>query len=249
LRVPSFVTMGPQNRFLFMLCSFEVADGDTAMIIGMRHGYTLGIIQQVPENRPNELWVRNPIFKPPMGNISWHLRKSAITVMPNPGNGPVQPPALNFAFRNSQSPALLYRTATAPHTPFYFDLTAYTPPNGGMPYGVGITPEFSTFYDLKTDWQDAADWHALEIPVVGPCRIQFFASVQQTPKQKPAVTQPVPFFSLGESAEEQFLANFPLAQIHRVAGALAVEFEHGIQYRSMIDHPSQWVPKKGDACK
>jgi len=240
LRVPLFVTAGPANRYLFMLCSVDIADGDSARIVGLRHGYSLGIRQAGP--RPNELWVENPIFKPPRGGVSWHLRVRPLHQQNNPGNGPVQPPLQNFAFRDSQSPALLYNTAAA--AVFYPLLTAYTPPNAGQPYGVGATPELSNFFDLKTRWQDAADWHALDIPVVGPARIQFFATVQQIPQAKNPIIQPAVFRPLGESAEEQYLANFPEAQIWRVAGALAVELEDGKQFRSMIDHPSQWCGKE-----
>jgi hypothetical protein len=242
LRVPAFVTSGPHNRYLFLLCSLDVADGDRMRLVGLRHGYSLGIRQQGP--RTNELWVRNPVFKPPRANISWHLRVRPLRQLNNPGNGPIQPPLQNFAFRDAQSPALLYRTAAVFAGGFYTTLTAYTSPNRGMPYGRGVTPEFGTFYDLKTDWQDASDWRAIDIPIVGPARVQFFASVQQTPLQKVPVTQGAPFFPLGESAEEQYLANFPTAQIWRVAGALAAEYEDGAELRSMIDHPSQWTDRK-----
>lgn len=246
LRVPALVTVGPQNRYLFLLCSIDVADGDRARIVGLRHGYSLGIRQAGP--RTNEFWVQNPIFKPPRGGVSWHLRVRPLHQLNNPGNGPVQPPLQNFAFRDAQSPALLYNTAAA--ALFYPLLTAYTPPNAGQPYGRGATPELATFFDLKSDWQDAADWHALDVPIVGPARIQFFASVQQIPLAKHPVIQPVApavFFPLGESAEEQYLANFAESQIWRVAGALALEFDDGAQLRSMIDHPSQWTgePKGG----
>lgn len=243
LRVPAFVTNGPSNRYLFLLCSLDIADGDKARLVGLRHGYSLGIRQQGP--RANELWVRNPIFKPPHGNVSWHLRVRPLYQLNNPGNGPIQPPLQNFAFRDAQSPALLYLNAGVPQAAaFYTLLTAYTPPNAGMPYGRGATPEFGTFYDLKTDWQDASDWHAIDIPIVGPARVQFFASVQQTPPVKQPVTQPANFLPLGESAEEQYLANFPTAQIWRVAGALAAEYEDGEQFQSIIDHPSQWTVQK-----
>lgn len=238
LRVPSHVTVTPQNRYLFLLCSLDVGDGDRMRLVGLRHGYSLGVRQV---QRVNEFWVRNPIFKPFRGNVSWHLRVRPLHQLNNPGNGSIQPPLQNFAFRDAQSPALLYRTAAA--ALFYPLLTDYSPPNRGMPYGRGATPEFGTFYDLKTDWQDAADWHAIDIPILGPARVQFFASVQQTPEQKVPVTQPATFFPLGESAEEQYIANFPTAQIWRVAGALAAEYEDAAELRSMVDHPSQWTDR------
>ncbi len=239
LRVPSHVTVLPQNRYLFLLCSLDVGDADRMRLVGLRHGYSLGVRQA---QRVNEFWVQNPVFKPPRGNISWHLRVRPLRQLNNPGNGPIQPPLQNFAFRDAQSPALLYLTAAAGF--FYPLLTDYAPPNRGMPYGRGATPEFGTFYDLKTDWQDASDWHAIDIPIVGPARVQFFASVQQTPASKTPVTQPLDFLPLGESPEEQYLGNFPEAQIWRVGGALAAEYEDGQQFRSMIDHPSQWTDRK-----
>lgn len=229
LRVPAFVSA---QRYLFMLCGFDVASGDRARIVGLRQGWTLGFRQTNPV-RIVERPVTDPFFKPPLGNISWHLRRRTPGEMvQSPGNGPIQPPLQNFAFRDSQSPALLYVDATVFAAGFYVALTAYTPPNGGMPYGVGVTPEFQTFYDLKTKWRDASDWHALDIPVEGPARVQLYASVKQIPRQKPGIVLPDTYHPGSLPDEEQFLVDFPLAQIWRVAGALAVEFEDAEQFRS-----------------
>jgi hypothetical protein len=244
LRVPPFVN-NVGARYLFVLCSFEVAKRDRARIVGLRMGWSLGVKQTFGGGvvRIFEKWVEDPTFKPPMGNVSWHLRKTPLFAMPNPGLGPVQPPLQNFAFRNSQTPALLYQTATIVNPGFYVGLGAYTPPNAGMPYGVGVTPELQTFYDLKTSWNDAGDWRALDIPVEGPARVTFYASVQQTPQQKQGITLPTTPEAPVLPPDELFLANFPVAQIWRVAGALAVESEDAAEFRSMIDHPSQWKGK------
>jgi hypothetical protein len=237
LRVPSLVTVGPTNRFLFLLCTANFPEACNVWLRGFRMGWSLGVRQnggttQDPTTRVIEQWVRSPNFKLPDGNISWHMRLMG-------KDEPYGRPALqeqlqdplaggnqqNLAFRDSAGPGLLFNTVATP-TPFYVQMTAYTPPLGGKPPGEGVTGELDTFYDLKTRWEEAHNWHALDIRLQGPCRIAFYASVQQSdPQTRTPITVPSPFFEGGLSPEEQFLLNFPTAIIWRVAGALVFEID------------------------
>lgn len=235
LRVPAFVTHGPENRYLFQLCTFSIGEAVNARIRGMRMGWSLGY--QQPGNpiagtspRVVEQWVDTPGFKLPDGNISWHMRLLS-QGMPNVSEQATQDPLAggqqaSFAFRDAGSPALLFQTAATPN-PFYTDLTAYTPPNAGRPWGEDVTNGLGSFYDPKTKWSDGHSWYALDVPVQGPARVAFYCSVQQSdPTERPVLTLPNPFVATdGLSPEEQFLINFPSAIIWRVAGAMIVEID------------------------
>jgi len=239
LRVPALVTHGPTNRFLFLLCTANFPEACNVWLRGFRMGWSLGTRLDVtgPPAGPRvvEQWVTTPNFKLPDGNISWHMRLMGKN---EPyGRPPLQEQRMdpltggnqqNLAFRDSAGPGLLFNTVATP-TPFYVQLTAYTPPLGGKPPGEGVTGELDTFYDLKTRWDDAHDWNALDIRLQGPCRIAFYASVQQTnpdsQEGRVRIPAPNPFFEGGLSPEEQFLLNFPTAIIWRVAGALVFEID------------------------
>lgn len=243
LRVPTLATppVSPHLRYLFQLCSFTVSDNDTARLVGLRHGWSMGFRQVT---YTEEHWVENPLYKGNDFNVSWHLMKltyneprraNPSAVIPAVAVAPLQ----NFAFTTSDTPALLFQAATAAAgNPFYTALTAYTPPNLGRPWGRPLAGELGNFNDLKTRWQDAADWHALDIPLSGPCRIVLYASVAQSnPATRQSLVVPaanVTDFPLSLSAEEQFLQKFTASNpiVWRVAGALAVELEDIDQFRS-----------------
>lgn len=241
LRVPTLATPhGAQNRYLFILSQFSVAEGVNAWVRGMRMGWSLGVrldVANVPAAQQGprvvEQWVYTPNFKLADANVSWHMRLMGYSEpygrlalqeqLTDPLAGGNQQ---NLAFRDSATPALLFNTVATP-TPFYTDLTAYTPPLGGKPPGEPLTGELDTFYDLKTRWSESHNWHALDIRIQGPCRVAFYASVAQSnpTTRTPINPVPNPFFQGGLSAEEQFLLNFPTAIIWRVAGAMVVEID------------------------
>lgn len=239
LRVPALVTQGADHRYLFVLSQFSLPEGINGWVRGMRMGWSLGVrldvTQPVAGPRVVEQWVTTPNFKLPDGNISWHMRLMGYSEpygrlalqeqRADPLTGGNQQ---NLAFRDSATPALLFQTVATP-TPFYTDLTAYTPPLGGKPPGEPLTGELDTFYDLKTRWSQADNWHSLDIRIQGPCRVAFYASVQQSnpnsQEGRVRLPAPNPFFSEGLSPEEQFLLNFPTAIIWRVAGAMVLEID------------------------
>lgn len=230
LRVPALVNVTPQTRYLYTLASFSIGEGRAARIVGLRNGWTIGAVPNA--NRVVEMQVTTPGFKFPDGNISWHLR------VLTPGEegwlgdtlGPVTPPLPNFRFRTSDTPALLYESATFAGVPGFFTdaMTAYTPPHGGQPYGSTAMADYGTFYGLRCQWADSYSWQNIDAPIEGPARVVLYASVQQTdPATRVALTAPAvaATYSSGMPPEEAFLLNFPLARIWRVMGALAVELD------------------------
>lgn len=238
LRVPALVLPGT-TRYLFLLSLFSVARGKTARLRGYRQLVKLGANAGTGEPvnyRPVEFNVTDPQFHPPGGNISWHLQDLGVKGANGiPGIDPKQAPPIpeldNFAWRMSTSPALLFETATIPAgNAYYISMTAYTPPNGGLPYGVGLLDGgFSTFYDLRTPWQASQAWHSLDVELVGPRTVALFASVKQTnPSETPNYALPeinggATGYGSGISPEEAFLVNFPLANYWRVGGSLVVD--------------------------
>lgn len=253
LRVPTLATplASPQLRYMFQLCSFQLSDGETARIIGIRNGWSMGFDQVTNQGQTNEThriveqWVESPLFKGPDFNVSWNLRKLTIDEPRRANPSQVFDPVVGFlqstAFLTSDTPALLYRLiGGAAGNPYYTALTGYVPPNNGRPWGRALAADLNEFFDLKVRWNDASNWHAVDIPIVGPCRVAFYCTVQQgdfarrTSLDVPGGT--MADFPLGLPAEEQFIKKWD-TQAHpvgvwRVAGAIAVRFEDFNQFRS-----------------
>jgi len=234
LRVPFLATSDPAERYLFNLASFTLAEGQSVRIVGYRMFWSLGVRLGAPGAQPR--FVEQPVYQPgfhlPDGNVSFHMHRIGQGEVPKLNSGPIQPPLRNFSFLMSDGPALLYQASDVGGT-FYVNLTTYTPPNLGKPWGAILQNNLGTFYDMKTQWREHGAWHAMDVPVDGPCTVAFFASVRQTdPVTRVALTPPAPFFPGGLSAEEQFLLNFPFvadqstgAIIWRVGGAFIVEMD------------------------
>jgi hypothetical protein len=233
LRVPFMPTPDPFSRYLFNLASFNLAEGERATVVGYRMFWSLGV-RLGPLGGPFtfiEQPVEQPGFYLPDGNVSWHMHRIAHHEVPLPNQGPQNPPLPSLVFRMSDNPALLYEFVDA--SGFYVNLSAYTPPNLGRPWGTMLKNNLGTMYDQRTQWRTQGAWRAMHMPVDGPCTVAFFASVQQTnPSADARVLPPVPspFFPNGLSDEWQFIFNFPNstststgAIIWRVAGALIVE--------------------------
>jgi hypothetical protein len=218
------------NRYLFVLAQFSVGAGATAHIRGWRELLTIGVKQGTVDTgfRVAEQEVLWPGWKFQDGNVSFHLTDVGppdAQGIPRLAQGPND--LDNFSFRWTAGNALLYEVATLPAgDPFYIDLTLYTAPNNGKPWGVPLVPGMSTMYDLRTPWRSGGlPWYSLDIPVQGPRTIALFASVRQTnPLTRLALVPPATFFPEGLSPEEQFLLNFPGAIYWRVGGSLIVDF-------------------------
>jgi hypothetical protein len=100
--------------------------------------------------------------------------------MANYGKLPPITTAPNFAFQTATTPALLYQTATLANPVFYTTATAYTPPNGGRPWGVPLTNDLGCFYDLRFPRSAAIADYNRGIVVDGECAVALFAAVKQT---------------------------------------------------------------------
>lgn len=216
------------GRYLFVLAQFSIASKMTARLRGWRQLVTIGL-RQTGGAKPRvvEHLVTDPFWKFDDGNISWHLMDLG---PPGPQSFPFakQGPndLQNLAFRFSNGPALLYEATTQPAgDPFYVDMTAYTPPNKGRPWGQALLPGFGDILDLRVPWTDSQAWNSLDIPLEGPRTIALFASVRQprVDTQQALTIATVAPFPLGLNSEEQFLKNFSSVGYWRVGGSLIID--------------------------
>jgi len=231
LRVPALATpngpTGYGKRYTFLLALFSVGEGRCAVVRGFRQLLTIGQAGEAGEGGTAiaEFPVTSPFWCFPDGNASWHLK---LLGAPNAQGIPrAQAPAIDqqsFKRRFAETPCCLYETATVPNGGSYTALSAYTPPNGGIPYGSDIQAGMGTFFDIRTQWTTHGGWYSLDIPVVGPQTVAFIATIKQTnPSGRAVITPPDPFYAGGLLPEDQFVLNFPNAIYWRVGGSLIVE--------------------------
>jgi len=245
IRIPALPTPNQQSRYLVELASFSIPEGQHAKIVGYRQLVTIGYTQNQnvlgEQPYPLEFQVVTPFWHFADGGISWHLQ--SLGSVPSYGTASqiiskaVGPPLQSLAYRySSGGSALLYEAYTTPSN-LYVDMTAYTPPNQGRPWGRSLhAGHNATFYGLQTDYKTWGAWSALDIDVEGPDVIAYFASVYQTnPATRPVITlpsTPYPTGTLNASLppEEQFIANFTgvassgdKIRYYRVGGSLIVE--------------------------
>jgi hypothetical protein len=247
IRIPTLPTSAVHGRYLFQLASFQLPEGIRAKIVGYRQSLSIGYVQNQDQpggTQPyaNEFPVTTSAWRFVDGDVTWHLRQlGALSNLGIPSQVlqtavPVPGTAASTAYRYASSggSALLYESMALPGS-LYVDLTAYTPPNGGKPWGVAVENggDFFTFYSLRTTHQTWGAWTSLDIDVEGPNSWGFFASVYQTnPATRQTLTIPTTVISSGIGPEEAFLANFPYkdtavnpgAQYFRIGGSLIVEY-------------------------
>jgi hypothetical protein len=225
LRVPRLATVGKNNRYLFLGASFSLGEGGVARIVGYRQFASLGVL--LDPTRYVEMEIQTHNFRLPDGNISWHMHRLG---PPNSSGYPrTDPTPLDLrSFKKgwADGPCLLYSKYTIPAgNKIYPQLTAYTPPNFGRPWGTPLSSgNQGTFYDLRTESRTHGAWHALDMTVEGPDTIAFFASVKQSTGAYEVVAPPVP----NGIPEEQFISAFggsesPRPIYWRVGVSLVVE--------------------------
>jgi hypothetical protein len=225
LRVPFLATPAKDRRYLFLLSTFSLAERQKATVLGYRQFSSLGVL--LSPTRFVELEIASPNFRLPDGNISWHLQTLG---PPNASGYPkqIQTPLDLNSFKRGwcENPALLYRSYTIPAgNRLYPQLTSYTPPNSGKPWGQPLVAGHqTTFYDQRTEWRTHGSWTSLHLELEGPLTVGFFASVWQSTGAYPVAPATPP----GLGPEEQFLAKFgggeSGAPIYwRVGGSLIVE--------------------------
>lgn len=228
LRVPTLATPDSHHRYLFLLCSFSLGEGESATIKGYRQFASLGFSSA---QRFFEQPISSPNFRLPDGNISWSIRRLG---GPNAQGIPkIDPSPLDLdSFKKhwADGSCLLYEDYTiAPGNRLYPQLLSYTPPLLGRPWGTPMSSGHQgNFYDLRTPWRDSQSWAALNMKLEGPDTIAFFGSVYQSAGTYEVASSPLAFPN-GLTEEEQFIGNFgnggeiPRPIYWRIAGSLIVE--------------------------
>lgn len=227
LRVPTLASTD-RNRYLFLLATFSLPAGSTAKILGYRQLVTLGKSVGSPSApRFVEMEITSPQFRLPDGNVSFHLQRLG---PPNAQGFPRKvgnkTDLRSFHRGYCESPALLYESYTiAAGDSFYVDLTSYTPPNSGKPWGVPLRAGTQgTFYDLRTPWRSARAWTSLSMELDGPETVALFASVRQSAGTATGVAVNSGTVIPGNMPEEQFISAYASGVVYwRVAGSLIVE--------------------------
>lgn len=231
LRVPPLATPSKDRRYLFLLSTFSLGEGHKARVIGYRQFSSLGV--KLDDTRFIEQEIVSPNFRLPDGNISWHLQALG---GPNAQGFPhyaATPLDLNsFKKGWAETPCLLYKSYAIPAGDRqYVDISSYTPPNGGKPWGQPLhSGQNPTFFDQRTTWRTHGAWASLNLALEGPLTVAFFASVWQSTGSYEVASTPLNFPG-GLSVEEQFIGNFgggdagPRPTYWRVAGSLIVELD------------------------
>jgi len=200
-------------RYLFMLARAQFNSGEQGVrLVGIRQ-YAELIARVTSEDGPTQVFrkeILSPMFRPPDGNISWHVMIIPKTARDrrNPAN------ADSFVYQDSYSPALLFQT-TSP----------YSPPNGGRPWGTAIGASLGNIHELRYPWQKDFTEYAIDIPIPLPCDVALFASVRQNdPSTNPTGTGLTAQQIAALDPEEQFLVAFhDVAQYGRIAGSLVFD--------------------------
>lgn len=217
LRVPALAGV----RYLFLGARADLDAGDA--IVGYRQLASIGFAENNSVDTPTlapllpfERPIETPMWRPPDGFLSWHLM-----VQPKPQAGAQAAGPLDqegFVYEDSNTPALLYETATIPSPAAangYLGLTAYTPP---VMRGTSLL----TLRDLRAPWHRPAK---MRFEIDRPTTVRFYIAVLQTdPTSRLTVTlEPSDFTVNGLVPEDNFAQAFPNYLYWRVGVDLLVE--------------------------
>lgn len=212
---PTGVLFPVEERLLFLLAIAEFPKACRARLVGIRQ--LLELEGDVPTaagcTYVTRLSAESPLWHPPDGNVSWHLRKLDIGRPNSPRSNAANADAVSYLM--AQGPSLLFRT------PF----PAYSAPNGGRPYGEPLHPDLGTFYDMRFPWQ-GDHFDAMRIPIRGRCAVAMFASVlvtDPTLNRCSLVGTTVPLTSPPLTPEDVFLNTVPNARFGRIAASMIFE--------------------------
>jgi len=162
--------------------------------------------------------ITSPLWHPPDGDISWHV--TVINKVQRDTRNPANTDGV--IYQDSLSPALLYQTiAGPPSAP-----TAYTPPNGGRPWGMPLGASLGNIHELRYPWRSNISEYALDIPIAAPCDVVLFASVRQNdPTLNPTLASTVDCSAFSAlSPEDQFTVAYnEFVQYGSIAGALVFD--------------------------
>ncbi len=214
VRVPLAPTTAQTNRYLIRLAAIDIPNNHAIVIRGIWQYATLRALtaRGGPDCLPVplELEIESPGWHFADGNISWHLRwepnqfseESVFDAGQQPGTSPTM---------NGVDHALLYVPP----------LTPYQAPGAGIPPGTDVD-YLGTIREMRYLDRQSRE---LAIPVFGPGRVAFYASVHQTDPVSRCPIDSVPA-GIGRP-EDQWLFFWEDQDIDviygRVAGGLAVE--------------------------
>jgi len=227
---PSAAIGGSRYLMLLARASFNASEAGVRMV-GMR--MYAEIIARIPIGSTGQTTVyrkeiESPIWHPPDGDISWHVM--VINKVQRDTRNPAN--ADGVIYQDALSPALLYQTFTGPLlTP-----VAYTPPNGGRPWGTPLAASLGNMHDLRYRTRFDQSERQLDIIVPAGCDIGLFVSVRQN---DPTTNPPASGLTANQfaalSREDQFLTAFSTyAQYGVIFGALA--FSENLEYGTTRDH-------------
>jgi hypothetical protein len=240
LRVPA---VGPGSPFMFMLARARFGANESFRIVGLRQLVTIGAYvgnnlgTNSGCNYPLEMevgssfWHFNDVPPP-----SWHLRR-----VPGPNNEAKIPNAnnkVNYQFRDSQTPAVIFESGAADAT--------YVAPNGGQVPGNAMTPDYANFNGIRFPWRTPESSVSLDIEGQGPCDIALYCLLQQTnPSNRCPLNLPASFVAGSNFLpyEDAFVATFSSSVYFRLAGSIIFESEN--YYQSPQEAvQTKWSPSK-----
>ena len=186
LRIPFTPTppqpTGNQLRYMFLLARHRVPMGVKLRLVGMRQLLTIGMFvprqsntDQQPVFFPAELEVTSPQWRFSDGQVTWYVRR--LPPLLNKVNQPQE--SDSFAFREADTPALLFESVTS-FAGGGSPIVGYVPPYGGEVRGVPLDPTLNSLHDIRFPWREDQAWSSLDIECEGPCDIALFALVTQT---------------------------------------------------------------------
>jgi len=228
------------TRYLVRTAGFAVPPGSVARVVWIRQLVTIGTTVSVEQNGPDypiELPVVDPFWHFLDGDVSWHLRRQPGYERPNREFFADTAIARPYSYtRDATGPAIVARLL-----PVSAGGPGYLALNGGVPYGAELAG-LGTFRDLRYPWTTSIPPDTnLDIQVVGPCKVNLYASVYQTdPDRRP--DPPVIIEGPWTRPEDSFVWRFPEARYWRVGAELAVDFCDSPERCRWFQNPSLPTP-------
>ena len=241
---PSASIGGARYLMLLARVSFNASEAG-ARLVGIRQYVELIARVPIGSSGQDTIYrreIKQPLWHPPDGDISWHVM--VINKVQRDTRNPANTDGL--IYQDALSPALLYQTITGTS----FAPSAYTPPNGGRPWGTPLAASLGNMHDLRYRTRFDQSERQLDIVIPAGCDIGLFVSVRQN---DPTLNPPASGLTANQfsalSHEDQFLTSFgPAAasaggvQYGVIFGAFA--FSQNVEYGTTRDRNfSGWSPE------
>lgn len=197
--IPTDPTNGREPRVLLRLAAISVETGDAIRISGLRQAVTIGCLldagRQNPAQAELEMDQVSPFWRFTDGNICWGLRQ-----IPGPGSSPRTGRVINAGTgidyaSGTESVRLLDPAgiSAAPAGGFF----------PGLPIG-----NLGEFYDIRFPWNAQSAMGSMDIELVGPVIVAFYASVRQTnPLTRQTLSSLLPANFVPPQPEDKFVVD------------------------------------------